>query len=98
MPLVDSKPPVAPLPSTNSSATDAPASEELGDRPAVLDDGPGASDGVEVGGVEGDAHVVVDGRREVGGGDRVVLDVAAIALGGPRDLAMQKAAPRHRHR
>src|SRR5262245_5363607 len=73
-------------------------SEELSNRPTVLDDRAGAADGVEVGGVERDAHVVVDGRREVGGGDRVVLAVAAVALGGADDLAVPEAAAGQGHR
>ena len=40
-------------------------SEQFGDRPAVLDDGPGPAGRVEVGGVERHAHVAVDRRRQV---------------------------------
>src|SRR5262249_56430961 len=69
-----------------------------GDRRAGVGDGGGGVGGVVIAGVEGDAHVVVDRRGEVAGGDGAVLDVPAVGLGGADDLAVAEPAAGHRQR
>ena len=59
---------------------------------------PGSPAGVEVGRVEWDLHVVVDGCREVARRDGAFFDLAAISFRRSNDLAMAKTAPRHAHR
>ena len=50
------------------------------------------------GGVEGHAEVMVDGRREIPGGHRALVDFTAIPGGGTDDLPVSEAAASHDHR
>src|SRR5438094_8177968 len=67
-------------------------SDQFADRLAVFHDVARAALMIEIRGVERHAHVVINGRGNIAGGDWPLLDRAAIAFGRANDLPVTEAS------
>ena len=72
--------------------------DQLFDRRAFFQVESGPAARVEIGAVERDAEVAIDGGRQIAGCDGTLFDLSAVAFRGSNDLAMTQAAASQRHR